>query len=151
MSSPCINAGDFSSIITWALVFGGWWVVHKATLSRERRKEKRETAHQICIDLRAVECLAIDFHTAQNHDSRKATDICQDTERLVLQIQRTPLSELSIPLYRWTHLRRSITLHNVDPSDFSPRPANSELIRDIRNAVTDVIDAIEERREQCWV
>ena len=139
-----------SGLVTWVLAFGGWFAVHKATLSRERRKEKREAAKEICATLRVIERNAIDFHTAENHSSRAANDLRQDTERLILQLQRKPLSELKIPLSRMIQFRRSITRHNIDPSDFSCQPPDSELVREVRNAVTDVVESIEERREQYW-
>lgn len=141
----------WSSVVTWTLVFGGWFVVHQATLSRERRKEKREAARQICIDLRLAERLAIDFHTSPSHDSRKATDLRQDIERLILQLQRQPLAELGIPLSRMIQFRRSITRQNIDPSDFAAQTADAILVRDIRNAVTDLIESIEDQRENKWV
>ena len=40
MATPC--GVNWTSLVTWILVFVGWFAVHKATLSRERRKEKRE-------------------------------------------------------------------------------------------------------------
>jgi len=143
-------AESSTNLVTWVLAFGGWYAVHKATLSRERRKEKREAASQVCIDLRAVERLAIDFHSAEQRNSRTATDLRQDTERLILRLQRKPFAELSIPLYRLIQLRRSISRHNMDPCDFSCQAPDSELVREIRNAVTDIIESIEDRREQCW-
>lgn len=149
MAEPC-NSG-WISVVTWILVFGGWFFVHKATLRRERRKEKREAAKQVCGELRLVERSAIDFHTAQTHDSRRATDLRQEVERLSLQLQRAPLSELEIPLSRIIQLRRNITRKNVDPSDFAAQTADSDLVRDIRNAATDLIEVIEGEREKRWV
>lgn len=142
---------SWTNLVTWVLVFVGWFVIHKATLSRERRKEKREASRQFCIELRAAERLAIDFHTAQSHDDRKATDLRQDVDRLILQLQRAPLAELEIPLQRMIQLRRSITRQNADPSDFAAQATNSNLVRDIRNATTDLIEDIEDRRDHCWV
>lgn len=76
MSEACIING-WTSAVSWGLIFLGWFVVHKTTLRQERRKEKRETAHKVCIELRELERLAINFHTAQEHDSRNATDLRQ--------------------------------------------------------------------------
>lgn len=81
MTEAC--SSDWADIVTWAMVFGGWFFVHTTTLSRERRKEKREVAHKICSELRSLECQALDFHTAPSHDSRKATDLRQDVDRLI--------------------------------------------------------------------
>lgn len=148
MTESCSN--DWADIITWAMVFGGWFIVHKTTLSRERRKEKREVAHKVCSELRSLECQALDFHTAQSHDSRKATDLRQDVDRLIRQLQRPPLSALGIPLQSLIQLRRSITRQNADPSDFFCQTADSELVQNIRNAITDLIGDIGDRREQHW-
>jgi len=139
-----------TNLVTWGLAFGGWFAVHQATLSRERRKEKREAAKDTCVSLRTIERSALDFHTAATYSSRVANDLRQDTERIIMQVQRKPLSELNVPLSRLIQLRRSITRHNIDPSDFAQQLPDSDLIRDIRNAVTDVIEAIEAQREQYW-
>jgi len=47
--------------------------------------------------------------------------------------------------------RRSITRQNIDPSDFAAQTADAVLVRDIRNAVTDLIESIEDQREHKWM
>lgn len=149
MADPC--GDNWTSLVTWVLVFVGWFAVHKTTLSRERRKEKREVAWQICIEFRTTERSAIDFHTAQSHDNRKATDLRQDIERLIRRLQRAPLSELDIPFRCMIRFRQSITRQNVDPSDFAAQATDSDLVQNIRDTTTDLIEAIENRRNHCWV
>lgn len=146
------GCGNFwSGTITWVLVFAGWVFVHQATLSRERRREKRESALSICACIRELEAAAIDFHTADHFDGRKATDLRQQIARIILQLQSRPLSELRIPLHRMTNLRQRLTRHNADPSDFVSQAADSEIVYEIRNAVTDLIASIDDERERQWV
>ncbi|HXU93961.1 MAG TPA: hypothetical protein VFP33_09925 [Gallionella sp.] len=140
----------WTEAVTWLLVFIGWGVVHLATLARDRRKEKRETSMQLCKDIADLQSAAIDFHTAARFDSRKSTDLAQQVERIILRVQKKPLSELNIPLTRLITLRRKITQHNVDASDFSSQPADSEIILGIRTAISDLIGAIEDSRESVW-
>jgi len=49
-------------LVSWLLIIGGWLFVHRATLSRERRKEKREEINNTIQEIRAIENIAIDFH-----------------------------------------------------------------------------------------
>ncbi len=140
----------WKSYITWLLVFAGWVIVHFATLNRDRRKEKREASKQLCSSLLELQGSALDFHTAPHCDVRRSTDLAQQVEHILLQLEKAPLNELGVPIGRRVVLRQSITRKNVDPSDFMPQQADSELMMDIRNAVTDMIFAIEDAREQKW-
>lgn len=138
------------AIVTWVLVFVGWFAVHQATLARDRRKEKREAARGFCDSLLELQTVAIDFHTASHCDVRKSTDLAQQIERVALQLDKSPLRELEIPLVRRIVLRQRMTRQNVDPSDFVPQPADSQLVLDIRDAVTELIVAVEDARECIW-
>jgi len=132
------------------MVFIGWAVVHRATLIRDRRKEKREISMQICKDIADLQTAAIDFHTASQFDARKSADLGQQVERIILRLQKSPLGELEIPLQNLIRLRRKTTLLNIDASNFSSQPAGSQIIFDIRNAATDLIICIEDTRERIW-
>jgi hypothetical protein len=79
-----------SDWVTWVLVLLGWWFVHKATLSRERRKEKRELSANICSKLLDLQEAAISFHTDKEFSSRISNDISQQVHRIVSQLQRVP-------------------------------------------------------------
>jgi len=68
----------------------------------------------------------------------------------MLQLQRTPLSDMKIPLRRMIQFRQSITRLNIDPSDFTVQKADSILVRNIRDSVTDLVEDIEGCREQRW-
>lgn len=142
--------GALSNIISWFFILLGWLVVHKITLKQERRKERREAAHTICMELRELEHLAINFHTAREHDIRNATDLRQSVERLIRHLQRSPLTELEISNQCLIQLRQSITLQNADRRDFSAQNADSDLIRNIRDATSDLIEVIEDNREIKW-
>lgn len=140
----------WTDIVTWVLIFLGWAAVHKATLIRDRRKEKREISMQMCKDISELQSAAIDFHTAPHFDARKSTDLAQQVERIIIRLQKLPLSELDIPLTRLITLRRKITKSNIDLSDFQSQTVGSPIIFDIRNAVTDLIILIEDNRECVW-
>ena len=136
--------------VTWLIVIAGWVVVHYVTLARERRKEKRDTAKQIIGNLQDLEKLAHDFHRANEFDEFAAQTVSIRTERLIKTLARNPLSELRLPYELSKELRQSITRRNMDRSTFVPQETSSEIIRDIRNATDDLIDAIEEGKDRVW-
>lgn len=136
--------------VTWVLLFFGWLVVHRATLTRERRKEKRETANFAVNELREIENEAFGFHTADSFDDRNGSALRQRVERLINRLQRPPLSTLSISVGRMVALRSSITLNNADSSNFAPQTPNSQILQGICDAVDDLIEEIEAARDKCW-
>ena len=141
---------EWTQAVTWIVVFLGWYAVHKAALNRDRRKEKREISAKVCANLTELQAAAIDFHTADHCDVRKSTDLAQQVERIVEQLQKAPMQELKIPLIQRVTLRQRITKKNIDPSDFLPQMPDSPIVIEIRNAVTDTISAIEDARERVW-
>lgn len=143
-------SNGWGSAFTWVLVFVGWCVVHQATLARDRRKEKRDVSARFCSDLLKLQADAIDFHTADKYDSRKSHDVAQQVDRIVGQLTKVPLVELNVPYERFIALRQAITMNNSEASDFKPQPLDALLVFDIRNAVMDLVDAVEEARETRW-
>lgn len=139
-----------SDFVTWVLVCAGWYFVHKTTLTRERRKEKREIAIKFCKDILDLQSTAIDFHTAKAFDPRKSADIGHQIEQIIHRLQKAPLRELNIPRFCYIALREKITLTNIDLSDFKSQKHDSEIILDIRTAADDLIIAIEDARERVW-
>lgn len=140
----------WSDVVTWLLVFIGWAVVHRATLIRDRRKEKREISMQICTDIAELQSAAIDFHTSPHFNARKSTDLAQQVERIILRLQKPPLNELKIAREHMVTLRRRITKRNIDLTDFKSQPDDGEIIFGIRNAVTDLTTLIESNKECVW-
>lgn len=112
---------------------------------------KSDVFAQVCKNILALQSDAIDFHTAQFFEARRSTDLAQDVERVAIQLQKSPRQELEIPISRIVALRQRITRRNIDPTDFMPQPVDSILVvLEIRNAVSDVIFAIEDARERVW-
>lgn len=149
MSTEC-SPNLWSNVPTWLIVFGGWFAVHKMTLRRERRKEKRELAKAICSDIREVEQTALNFHCGAHFDARTYSDIREHVDRILLHLQKAPLSELKIETSLMVALRQSITLQNTDPSDFMSKMPDDDLIRDVRSAVFDLIVSIDTNRDKIW-
>lgn len=137
--------------VTWVVVIAGWYTVHRATLSRERRREKRDAAKQLVADLHELEKSAREFHGAEKHDEYAAAELAMCCDRLIKVLQRAPFDELKISPRLMTSLRRAITCGNIDRTAFSQQAANSEIQRDIRCATDDLIDAIETAKVGIWV
>ncbi|MBK7022532.1 MAG: hypothetical protein IPH41_03145 [Sulfuritalea sp.] len=136
--------------VTWLVVAAGWYTVHRATLSRERRREKRDAAKQLASDLHELEKSAREFHSAERHDEYAAAELSMRCDRLIKVVQRAPFDELKIAPSLMTSLRRAVTCHNIDRTAFSQQAANSEIQRNIRCAIDDLIDAIEEAKVRTW-
>jgi hypothetical protein len=137
-------------VITWLIVGAGWVIVHCATLSRERRRENREAVLKVTAYLQELEKDAAEFHTANGFDAYKCAALTQKTERVITTLQRAPFKDLNLDPNMFKSLRQSITRHNVDPSTFSQQAAYSEIMRDIRIATDDLIDAVEEAKSRVW-
>lgn len=136
--------------VTWFIVAAGWYTVHRATLSRERRKEKRDAAKQLVSDLQELEKSARAFHGAEKHDEYAAAELSMRCDRLIKVLQRPPFDELKISPSLMTSLRRAITCGNIDRTAFSQQAANSLIQRDIRCATDDLIDAVETAKVRFW-
>lgn len=146
----CPQSPWWPNAVSWVLLFFGWLVVHWATLARERRKEKRETANCAVNELREIEKEAFEFHAADSFDDRKGSALRQRVERLINRLQRSPLSTLGIPVGHMIALRSSITLNNADASNFTPQKPDSQILQAICDAVDDLIEEIEAARDRCW-
>lgn len=142
-------------LVSWALIIGGWFFVHKAALSRERRKEKREVIDRVLEEIRAIESIAIDFHSSKIFNKKVNSNITLRIDRLSRKLQAPPFAALGISTDLMIQIRQAITLRHFDKSDFptavqrimkrSPYPATSIeiLIKDINSATDDLIDCIE--------
>lgn len=146
-------------LVSWLLIIGGWFFVHKATLSRERRKEKRETIDRVLEEIRSIESIAIDFHSSKVFDKKINSNITLRIDRLSKKLQAPPtFNELMIPTQLMIEFRQAITLKHFDKSNFpfivqrimkgNPYPATSIelLIKDINAATDDLIDYIEDAK-----
>ncbi|WP_396956623.1 hypothetical protein [Nitrosomonas sp.] len=140
----------------WLLVIGGWYVIHRTTLIRERRKEKREEIDRVLEEIRAIESIAIDFHNSEVFDKKANSNITLRIDRLSRKLQAPPtFNELKITTQLMIEFRKTITLEHFDKSNFpsivqrimkgNPYPATSIeiLIRDINSATDDLVDCIE--------
>ncbi|SCZ86434.1 conserved hypothetical protein [Nitrosomonas mobilis] len=142
-------------LFSGVLIIGGWFVVHKATLSRERRKEKREIINNVLEEIRAIESIAVDFHNSVIFDGKVNSNITLRIDRLSRKLQATPFAELGISRDLMIQIRQAITLKHFDKSDFptvfqritqrNPYSAShiEILIKDINAATDDLIDCIE--------
>lgn len=136
--------------VTWVVIVAGWYMVHLATLSRERRKEKRDSAKQLVSDLHEIEKSARKFHGAEKYDEYGASELAMLCDRFIKVLQRAPFNELKIDPSLMTALRRAITCDNIDRTAFSQQAAYSEVQRNIRCATDDLIDAVEDAKVRFW-
>ncbi len=147
---PNHASDSWVSVVTWIVVAIGWFVVHSASLARERRSEKRDEAKGVVTDLRELEKEASDFHGAESFDEFKASNLTLKCDRLIKVLQRVPFNELKLDPALLSALRRSITCNNIDRTAFEMQSANSETQRNIRIATDDLIDAVEIAKARYW-
>lgn len=144
------SSNVIASIVTWIVVLIGWYVVHSKALERDRRREKREACREICEALEELQSAALDFHTSNQFSLRDSTDLGYSVEQVVLKLQAKPIDELKLPKSKIIAIRQRITGRNVDLSDFSPQAADSEIIMDIRAAISEVTRYLDQRKEIVW-
>jgi hypothetical protein len=133
--------------IDWALIIGGWYLVHRMTLHRERRKEGREAVSGWVRELKELQKDALGFHRSKEFDSLRRRDLQARLHRLGGAAKRRPLDRLQVPDAKLVKLRQAISAHNFDPSDFQPQEDASELLDGICEAVDEVCDFAESARE----
>lgn len=156
MSAECnvvceAGAGNtVASVVTWVLVFFGWVFVHRATLVRDRRREKREACRQMCTSLEELQAAAIDFHTSNKFSLRASSDLGQSVEQIVLRLLGKPFCELDVPRGRLKAIRQRLTGRNVDISDFTSQSDDSEIILEIRTAISDLTMYLDSRKDDVW-
>lgn len=144
----CEATINWANTVTWIVVLVGWIAVHCATLSRERRKEKRDAVSCIIEEIRAVEVLAVTFHTSDKFDSLSSDLLIWRTNRVNRALQRPPLQTLDIPLSLMVRFRKRFTLLNTDTSTFVRQTYHSEIIKDIRSVTDEIIESIEAARDK---
>jgi hypothetical protein len=137
-------------VFTWLLVISGWVVVHRMTLNRERRKEKRDIAETAIKNLIELEAEAVKFHCDDHFDAQAMNSILWKTNRLISSFNRAPMCELLLTSVSLKELRQSITLKNFDCTGFIPQSVHSRIVTDICLAVDKLIVYIEEKKMKVW-
>ena len=148
----CIWSGNqfLAQIFTWLLVICGWYVVHFFTLKREQRKETRERVNTLLNSLHDIEAKAMSFHESKEFRGDLARDLRTDIQRLFKCLKRPPFSMFKVASHLRKEFRKSITIRNFEPSNFSCQAADSQILRDIVDAVDDIEEQIEKEFERLY-
>lgn len=141
---------DWANIVTWLIVFLGWWAVHKTALLRERRKENREAVNLLIVEIRNIEKLAIEFHTGEKFNPYISDSIIWKASHVIRFLQREPFRGLEIPETLMIQLRKDLTLSNMDASTFSSQDYHSDIIKNIRTTIDNLIDSLEAARDKVF-
>lgn len=146
----CEATTGWANIVTWGLIVLGWFIVHRATLSREHRKEKRDSVSCIIEEIKAVEKLAVEFHTSDKFDSQASESLIWQVSRVTRTLQRPPLQALEIPLGLMVRFRKGLTLQNTDASSFVSQTYHCNIIKGIRDVTDEILETIEVARDRCF-
>lgn len=141
-------ATNWANTLTWGMVLVGWFVVHYATKSRERHKENREAVARIIEEIKAVENLAVKFHTSEKFDSQTSDSLIWRVNRVNRTLQRPPLKILDIPVRLMVRFRKELTLLNTDSSTFLTQTFNSEIVKGTRAVTDELLEKIEAARDK---
>ena len=142
---------NWANAVTWGIVIVGWLVMHRMTLSRERRKEKRDATNCIIDEIKAVGHLAITFHTSEKFNPQTSDILVWRVNRVIRTLQRLPLQTLDIPLGLMVRFRKGITLRNTDASTFESQQYHGDLIKGIRLVTDEILETIEKSRDKIFV
>jgi hypothetical protein len=145
-----VNWTVVANLVTWIFVWIGWNRVHQATLGRERRKEKRDAAKAVIVELLELEEQAVSFHTAPAFEPQKWFSLRLQNDRMIRRLQRPPFEELKLPNKSLVSLRQNITDKNTGATTFISQPHYSPMVSNIRAAVDDLIEDIETQRDSVW-
>lgn len=129
--------------VSWALVLIGWFVVHRTTLERERRKENREIAARIIDSLYALCHDGRQFHTSKEFNEELSFDISQKLGRIFREINLPPISNLKISNEKLMEARMALTLKNFEKSSFKKHEPSSPLVQDVTFSIEELVSEIE--------
>lgn len=138
--------GLITNVVSWVLIFGGWYIVNRQNNKRETRKELRAAFDEIHNNVRQLSELGINYHI-EGHNDDLMFDIVSMSKRLNKKVNR-----LKIPFNKKTGIvnflliqKRKLMLVNNFGSSTSVVKLNfySNEIASIENATENLLDEIE--------
>jgi hypothetical protein len=127
----------------WLVAVVGWFATHLFSEARERRKEVRSQVDKLLQQVADIEETARSFHTASTFDEKTSTELITELSRIERALDRISKFKIDNFTAVLVHLRRAITLHNFDKSDFASRTYSDQLLLDIGDAIRDFEDELE--------
>lgn len=140
----------FRQLITWAVIWFGWYVVNKQCNSREKRKELRHAIYSIVSNLDEFEKKVVAYHTSDARDRELASDIRLSINRIISSIMLLKSSGLTIDNKVALQLRQSVTLKNFDSSKHEKQSLRGEILQDVAYAKDQVVQALEKAFSKCY-
>ncbi len=134
---------ELTQVITWLIVFAGWYIINEQNKRRETRKEVRQSIDTIAVDLDAITDLAYEYHSTRDHDS----DVSQRIKYELLRLEKS-LNRLKYPISvnvdaEVIGLRRAITFKNFDTAEHVALSSNDELFNSISESVCELREKLE--------
>lgn len=140
-----------AQVVTWIVVIIGWYVVHRLTLKREKRKEARERIDVFLKSLHDIEEKAISFHRSDGFKGDIARALRFGIQRSISSLNRQLFSMFTINPGLLREFRHAVTYRNFEPSNFSSQPPDSPILSDIANAVDEIEEQIEKEYERIYL
>lgn len=153
--APCLVAEKASwdiwvaafQLVTWLLVVVGWYLVHRLSLARDRRKEDWERIRDITERVERVQDLAAKHLTSPPapEDGRSAAEIRQQLGAIGAALEGMRKRSRPFDLRgEIIQLRRAMTLGELDSRKRQPVSYDSEVVLEITHASLCLITALGE-------
>jgi hypothetical protein len=133
----------WTEAVPWIIAAVGWAATHLFSEARERRKEIRSQLDKVLDRLSKLEDAARDFHSSTTFDSKKASSIVSEIDRIERVLHRLASINVNNLVPVIIHHRRAITFKNFDMSTFGTLGSTVDLIADISAVTQDFEDEIE--------
>lgn len=128
---------------TLLLVMIGWAATHLLSEARERRKEVRARLDRVFQTLHELRVAAEHFHCAETFDRLQAQRLRTDIHSFQRMMTRIAILNVDDLAPFILGVRRGITLKNFEPSNFVHQGPDSEILRDIVDAIAELEDELE--------
>lgn len=128
------------SLISFASVVIGWFLVHRLAVSREQQAEWRNFSRVLADEIEKIENLALTYHKNANRDFALEEELLKRLDRAEekLGILSSHLTSLE---NSWCirNLANAITLKNFQTAHHMSKGADSQIYREIIVATSHVL------------
>lgn len=124
-----------AALFTWLLVITGWRVVSDFQDRRERNKARLSHLLELRTLLKAVEQVAVEFHTAEAYSDALARKVVRSIKLVTTELRH--LQQVGVVSGDWPRyvmlVRQSATGVNFDKSTFKTLDGSAEVILDLES------------------
>jgi hypothetical protein len=139
-----------NSVVTWALVIVGWFIIHREMEYRECRRELRKTIDELTGDIYGLEHKAWDYYLqdgGSDESARLAVSMKRDktslSHRINLLTDTYKKGQHFQNVGKMVAYGNAITEHPFEAKDRAKLPTNDSRLLDISHAANDLVHVLE--------